>query len=173
VLRLTRAISVLFWGAPDGAIPGRSCPHGLKAPSVGRRERHPVGGVIDWREPQRRYPTDPADRSSPPPSRGRGKVGGHARSQTVSSLTVAMTTTSTAGYCGHWGSHPSSPAAEQQTAPGWAASAGSSSVASRTHTTSGACGSATSATPICTPHSRHSPTASSAGDTSTHFERPS
>jgi transposase len=69
--RLTPAKSVPCWEAPDRAIPGRPCPHGLKAPLARRRERQPTRGQADWREPQRRHPTDPADRRPPPPARAR------------------------------------------------------------------------------------------------------
>ena len=43
-------------GAPDGTIPGRSGPRGLKAPPAGRRYGHPSGGLAHRRQPQRRRP---------------------------------------------------------------------------------------------------------------------
>ena len=58
-------------GGSYGAIPGRSCPHGLKAPLPRRRERHPARGHSDRREPQRRHPVAPADRRPQPPARHR------------------------------------------------------------------------------------------------------
>jgi len=60
--RSTPGIYVLFWSAPDGAIPGRPCPQGFKAPSARRRERHPTGDRVDRRASQRRHPTAVADR---------------------------------------------------------------------------------------------------------------
>ena len=51
---------VRFWGAPDWAIPGRSRPHGLQAPSAGRCERRPACHHAHRRQPERHHPADPA-----------------------------------------------------------------------------------------------------------------
>src|SRR3954467_6291193 len=61
-----------FWGAPDGAVPRRSFPYGLKAPSLGRRPRDPASGRPHGRPPQRRHATDPATGGPARPA-GRGQ----------------------------------------------------------------------------------------------------
>src|SRR3954454_21041266 len=61
-----------FWGAPDGAVPRRSFPYGLKAPSLGRRQRDPASGRPHGRPPQRRHATDPATGGPARPA-GRGQ----------------------------------------------------------------------------------------------------
>src|SRR3954453_11927630 len=60
-----------FWGAPGGAVPRRSFPYGLKAPSLGRRQRDPASGRPHGRPPQRRHATDPATGGPARPA-GRG-----------------------------------------------------------------------------------------------------
>jgi transposase len=42
-------------GAPNGAIPGRSWPRGLKAPPPDRRHGSPAGVHVDRRQPQRHH----------------------------------------------------------------------------------------------------------------------
>src|SRR3954466_2343344 len=61
-----------FWAAPDGAVPRRSFPYGLKAPSLGRRQRDPASGRPHGRPPQRRHATDPATGGPARPA-GRGQ----------------------------------------------------------------------------------------------------
>ncbi len=53
----TAPMFVPFWGAPDGALPGRSFPHGLQTPLARRRHGHPARRHRDGRPPQRRHPT--------------------------------------------------------------------------------------------------------------------
>ena len=60
-----------FWGAADGAVPGRSFPHGLQAPPAGRCHRHPAGRYADRRQPQRRHPAAPAAGRPARPTRRR------------------------------------------------------------------------------------------------------
>jgi transposase len=52
VRRSMAPISARFWGAPDGAIPGRSFPHWVQAPPAGRCDRDPAGCRTDRRQPQ-------------------------------------------------------------------------------------------------------------------------
>ena len=171
--RSTAAMCVPFWGAPDGAVPGRSFPHRLKAPSPGRRDRHPAGRRADRRQPPRRHPAHPAAGRPRRATGGRQDRPATPASPTGCWPTAAMTSPSTAGCCGRAASSPSSPSAASRTAPASGASAGSSSAASRTCTTSAACGSATNAAPSYIPHYSCSPARSSAGAASSHCERPS
>jgi transposase len=56
------ATSVLFWGAPHGALACRPCPQGLQAPPDHRRKRGSAGDQPDRRAPQRRHPAAAVDR---------------------------------------------------------------------------------------------------------------
>jgi hypothetical protein len=153
---LTRAISVPFWGAPDGAIPVDRARTGSKhhllvdASGIRWRSALPAGTATTLPNCCHWSKTSTGGQSL-------GRSDGHARSLTDSSPTAAMTTTSTADYYALLGSHPSSPAEEQPTVLASGASAGSWSAASPTYTTSAGSEHATKRDPeihLALPHTR-------------------
>ena len=90
---------VPFWGAPDGAVPGRSFPHGLQAPPLVDATGIPLAVALtggNRNDVTQLFPLL-EDLHARPVA---GKRGRPRRSPTGSSPTAAMTTTSTAGCSG-------------------------------------------------------------------------